>query len=122
MTARKTELSRKERSDIRTLMRFTSIFCRENHKGQGKPFTFTGFDMEGLGAKDACLCPDCTRLIRYALAKRLRCPHDPKPMCKQCVTPCHGGEYREKIRAVMRFSGLYLIKHGRVDLLYHYFR
>ena len=47
---------------------------------------------------------------------------DPKPMCKKCETQCYHGEYRAKIREVMKFSGMHLIKHGRVDMLYHYFR
>ena len=33
---------------------------------------------------------------------------------------CYKGEYKEKIREIMKFSGIYMIKHGRVDMLYHY--
>jgi hypothetical protein len=54
------------------------------------------------------------------LTMRIKCPHDPKPMCKKCVTQCYHGEYKTKIREVMKFSGMYLVKHGRLDLLYHY--
>ena len=53
---------------------------------------------------------------------RLKCSHDPKPMCKKCETQCYHGEYKAKIREVMKFSGMYLVKHGRLDMLYHYLR
>ena len=43
------------------------------------------------------------------------------PMCKKCETHCYAPGYRERIREVMRFSGLYMVKHGRLDLMFHYF-
>ena len=56
------------------------------------------------------------RLIRHYqyLSKKA------KPMCKKCSTHCYAPSYQEKIREVMKFSGLYLIRHGRLDLLAHY--
>jgi hypothetical protein len=116
------ELSRKEQSDMRTLLRFGAIFCREHHGSGPAPFAFRGVTAKQMGVEGALLCPDCTRLMRYALAMRLKCPYDPKPMCKKCTDHCYRGKYRERIREIMRFSGLYLVKHGRLDLLYHYFR
>jgi hypothetical protein len=41
-------------------------------------------------------------------------------MCRKCPTQCYTRRYKERVREVMRFSGPYLIKRGRVDLLYHY--
>jgi hypothetical protein len=118
----KASLSKKEISDIRTLIRFVSIFCRENHDAEKVPFEFRGFDIHEMGLRNIGLCPDCAGLTRYALTMRLRCPYDPKPMCRKCTTHCYRGDYREKIREIMKFSGLYLVKHGRLDMLYHYFR
>ena len=73
-----------------------------------------------MGDKELVLCQDCSRLLKYGTAKLLHCPYDPKPMCKKCKTHCYAPEYREKVRKVMRFSGSYLIKHGRLDLIFHY--
>jgi hypothetical protein len=120
--ARNTGLSARERSDMATLLKFVHIYCRARHEAEKTPFTFRGLDSETLGARPARLCPDCTRLMKYALTMRLKCPHDPKPMCKKCATPCYHEDYRRQIREIMKFSGLYLIKHGRLDLIYHYFR
>jgi hypothetical protein len=115
-------ISIKEKADIRTLMKFVEVYCRENHDGERTLFTFKKLDLEQIEKKELRLCPDCTKLLAYGLTMRLKCPHDPKPMCKKCETQCYHRDYRSKIREVMKFSGLYLIKHGRVDMLYHYFR
>ncbi len=120
--SKKVGFSEKEKGDIRTLMKFVGVFCRENHNGARSPFSFKLFDIKEIGKTETSLCSDCTRLLTYGLTMRLKCPHDPKPMCKKCETQCYHGEYKSKIRQVMKFSGLYMIKHGRVDLLYHYFR
>ncbi|MGD9578510.1 MAG: nitrous oxide-stimulated promoter family protein [Syntrophorhabdus sp.] len=116
------EFTTKEKSDIRTLMRFVEIYCREKHTNEKSPFTFTRIDVKSIRKKDLMLCPECTKLLRYGLTMRLKCPHDPKPMCKKCTTQCYKGDYRSKIREIMKFSGIYLVKHGRLDMLYHYLR
>ncbi len=122
MSLKKANFSEKEKDDIRTLMKFVGIYCKENHSGEKAPFSFRLFDMNEIGKKEISLCEDCSRLLAYGLTMRLKCPHDPKPMCKKCDRQCYRGEYQSKIREVMKFSGMYMIKHGRVDLLYHYFR
>ena len=117
---KKSEITKKEKGDIRILLKFIEIFCREHHHGEKRPFTFRLLNIREIEKKDIFLCPDCAKLIAYGLTMRLKCPHDPKPMCKKCKTQCYRGEYKSKIREVMKFSGMYLIKHGRLDLLYHY--
>lgn len=116
------DLSQRELSDMETLIRFVGIFCRKNHGGDKTLFTFSLFDTKMVPYKRPALCPGCMRLLRYGLAMRLRCPHDPKPMCKKCGAQCFNSTYKQKIREIMKFSGLYLIKHGRLDMIYHYFR
>jgi hypothetical protein len=120
--AKKGEISKKEKSDIKTLMKFIGIFCRENHDRERRPFNFKPLDVRKIEERETFLCSDCTRLLTYGLTMRLKCPHDPKPMCKKCETQCYHGEYKSKIRQVMKFSGMYLVRHGRLDLLYHYLR
>ncbi len=115
-------MSSKEKSDIRTLMKFIKIYCGENHSGEKAPFSSRKLDLVGIERREVLLCPDCRKLLAYGLTMRLKCPHDPKPMCKKCETQCYHPDYRSKIREVMKFSGLYLIKHGRVDMIYHYLR
>jgi len=116
-------LNAKKEKDIRVLAEFTSIFCRENHPDEDKtPFPVRDARFHRvLNGGQTVLCQDCQKLLNHGIAKLLQCPYDPKPMCKKCQTHCYAPGYREKMREVMRFSGLYLVRHGRLDLMFHYF-
>jgi hypothetical protein len=118
----KREIGKKEKRDIQILARFVALFCRSNSHGDRQVFHLSHPALKGLFKTPIELCPECTKLLKYGLTMRLRCPLDPKPMCKKCPNPCYKAEYREKVREVMRFSGMRMIKRGRIDLLYHYFR
>jgi len=87
------------------LEKFVQVYCRAHHGGNG-------------GAP----CRECSELLAYARKKLERCPYDPKPKCKDCETHCYKPDYRQKIREVMRYSGMHFIKRGRVDWLIRYFR
>ncbi len=116
------KLDGKKNKDLRVLANFISIFCRENHRAEAKdilPIKDARL-RNSLGNKDLELCKDCRRLLNHGIAMLLLCPYDPKPMCKKCQTHCYAPGYRKRIREVMRFSSLYLIKHGRIDLMIHY--
>ncbi len=114
-------LAKKEKHDIKTLARFVAVYCRSHHQSR-TPFEFKAPGLEGLFEPPLEICQDCAKLLKYGLTMRLRCPHEPKPTCKKCPNPCYRPEYREKIREVMKFSGMYLVRRGRIDLMYHYFR
>ena len=116
-------LTRKKEKDLIVLGDFVSIFCRENHQDDDKTiFPIKDDRLRPIfGRKEMIFCPDCQKLLNHGIAKLLQCPYDPKPMCKKCRTHCYAPGYREMVREVMRFSGLYLVKHGRFDLMFHYF-
>ena len=116
-------LDSKKEKEIRVLANFVSIFCREKHRGETKnTFSVTDARLHHIFQDNKLvLCRDCQRLLSHGIAKLLLCPYDPKPMCKKCETHCYAPGYREKIREVMKFSGLYLVKHGRLDLMIHYY-
>lgn len=88
----------------KTLRAFIEVYCRHNH---GMP--------KGL------LCEECRDLLDYAHTRVAKCPYDPKPKCKDCPTHCYKPSYRQKIKEVMRFSGMHFIKRGRIDWLFKYF-
>jgi len=116
------ELDGKKIKDLKVLCTFICIFCRENHQTEDR--TVFSYKADGwrqvMGDKELVLCQDCSGLLKHGIAKLLLCPYDPKPMCKKCKTHCYAPGYREKVRKVMRFSGSYLIRHGRLDLIFHY--
>jgi hypothetical protein len=98
------ESEKKTGREAKVLNTFISVFCRARHGGDGK-----------------ALCVDCRELLAYALKRLDRCPYDPKPRCKACPSHCYRSDYRAKIREVMRFSGTYFVKRGRLDWLVRYF-
>lgn len=115
------KLTKREKKDIHVLIRFVGIFCQQNHSDRRRERFSPPFDeVAPLLNKNVILCRSCSDLLAYGIRKRFRCPHDPKPMCKKCETQCYSRAYKEGIRQVMKFSGPYLIKRGRLDLLYHY--
>lgn len=115
----KKALSRREKADIKILARFVAVYCKEKHEEAKRPLLIGA---EGLGklVNGTELCGECERLLRYGIAMRRRCPRDPKPACKKCPSPCYRPGYRQSMRAVMRFSGMHLLKRGRIDFLLHY--
>jgi hypothetical protein len=117
------KLDGKKAKDLKVLAGFVGIYCRENHGSRGRSeLPVRDARLGGvLGGRRPVLCEECRRLLEHGIAKLLLCPYDPKPMCKKCPTHCYAPGYRERIREVMRFSGLYLVKHGRLDLLVHYY-
>ena len=117
-------LDDKKGKDVKVLSDFIAIFCREHHRAEARD-TFPIKDARlrsVLGDKELVLCTDCSRLLNHGIAKLLLCPYDPKPACRKCETHCYAPGYRERMREVMRFSGPYMIKHGRLDLMFHYLK
>lgn len=116
-TITKKEIGKKVKKDISVLASFIGAYCkvkhvdREHAKYQNERYLPKG---------GPTLCEECSKLLSYAIGKRVACPYDPKPACRKCKTHCYRGDYREKMKEVMRFSGPYLIKRGRLDLLLHY--
>ena len=83
---------------LKILKRFIEVYCNTHHE---------------IG--DGVLCDECANLLDYAKTRLERCPYNPKPACKDCATHCYQPHYRERIQAVMCFSGVYFVKRGRID-------
>jgi hypothetical protein len=97
-------MARARPADAQILRRFIGVYCDKHHaKPRGE------------------LCPECADLWSYASGRLARCPLDPKPKCKNCPIHCYRPESRRQIKDVMRFSGLYYVKRGRLDWLVRYF-
>ena len=78
-----------------------ALYCRKKHGGKA-------------------LCPDCEALDSYARRRSDKCPFmETKTFCSNCRVHCYRPEMRERIRAVMRFSGPRMIFHHPVTALRH---
>lgn len=90
--------------ELKLLRRFTEVYCRRHH-----------------GSARAELCGDCAGLLEYARGRLEACPYDPKPKCKHCPTHCFKPSRRQQVREIMRYSGMYFVRRGRLDWLVRYF-
>ena len=78
-----------------------ALYCRKKHGGRD-------------------LCPDCAALDAYARQRSDHCPFmETKTFCSNCTVHCYKPEMREKIRAVMRFSGPRMIFHHPITAVRH---
>ncbi len=113
------QFDRKELKDFKVLALFTSVYCREHHAGGRSPLVLPS--EIPLRLEKYPVCGECRGFLAYAIERRQRCPLDPKPTCKHCHIHCYRPGHRERVREIMRFSGQYLMRRGRLDLLWHYF-
>lgn len=82
----------------RTVQVMISMYCEDHHP---RPATETA-----AATAEPRLCPDCVALLRYAQQRVERCPFgQDKPTCARCRVHCYRPDMREKVRAVMRYSG-----------------
>jgi hypothetical protein len=114
-------LTRKELKDLKVLLQFTAVYCRARHAGERSLIATDEPGLQKLPLRKHSVCDECRDFLLYAFERRLRCPLDEKPFCKHCHVHCFKPGHREKVRDIMRFSGQYLIRRGRLDLLWHYF-
>ena len=114
-----TELTPRQQKELKILAEFIALACRSRHGREQKVPALP--ELAGITRKPLSLCSDCAGLLDYAAGRLRACPLEPKPSCKKCLVHCYRPEYRQKIRAVMAWSGKRLILRGRLDLLRHYF-
>lgn len=66
------------------------------------------------------LCKECSELNEYAKLRSEKCPFmETKTFCSNCKVHCYKPEMREKIRAVMRFSGPRMIFYDPIAAIRH---
>lgn len=68
------------------------------------------------------LCPECAQLLEYAQSRLARCPHgNAKPSCRSCRIHCYQPAHRQRIAAVMRYSGPRMLLYHPLTALRHLF-
>ena len=95
------DVKTKREREKETVSRMIAIYCRKKHGGK-------------------TLCPDCAALEAYARKHSDRCPFmETKTFCSNCPVHCYKADMREKIRAVMRFSGPWMLFYHPILALRH---
>lgn len=107
--------------DTRILAQFIEVYCEKKHPGFDKaPWEPPDGYYISIEKSSPLLCQGCADLLDYSANRRRMCPLDPKPTCKNCEIHCYAPENRARIREVMRFSGMQMIRCGRIDMIFHY--
>lgn len=91
--------------DLAVLASFIGIFCAKKHPQAEKAAVRWAGVLTDYPVPTEPLCRECGQLLLYSATKRITCPRDPKPACRKCPAHCYRNDYRERMQAVMRFSG-----------------
>ena len=96
------DIETKREREKRMVSQMIALYCHRNHHTSG------------------ALCPECAALNDYACARSEHCPFmETKTFCANCRVHCYKSDMREKIRAVMRFSGPRMIFYHPVAAIRH---
>ena len=94
-------------SEANTLKKFFELHCIDKHLDQThhcKQLTYNGEKV----CIELELCADCIELIHYSFDRLCECPHDPKPRCRTCPSPCYSKDEWKKVAKLMKYSGIQL--------------
>ena len=95
------QVNEKRQREQQLLGEMIALYCKKNHSAGG-------------------LCAQCASLKEYALLRSEKCPYmQTKVFCTNCKTHCYKPQMREKIRAVMCYSGPRLLFTHPILLLKH---
>ncbi len=93
-------------SEIATLKKFFNIYCHgkkhDNIKLQKVNLNFQNQEFN----YEFELCDECFKLLKYSFDRLQKCPHDTKPKCRTCATPCYEPYQWKKVAKVMRYAGI----------------
>lgn len=79
-----------------------------------------GIYCAGIHSVGGTLCSDCQELLEYAMQKLGQCPYqEAKPTCAWCKIHCYAPHMREKVKAIMLYSGpRMLLSHPSLTLFH----
>lgn len=98
------QLSPRLRREYTTIQAMVEIYCSNHHQP---------------GKKE--ICDECAELIRYARGKLEKCPfQENKSTCGKCTVHCYKKDMKEKVIAIMRYSGPKMISKHPVMAFQHF--
>lgn len=94
----------KFQSEIKTLDKFFTKYCEDKHSERFSKEYYLKYKECELSFS-IYLCKDCHELITYSFEKLSQCPHEIKPRCRKCPSPCYEKPQWKKLAKLMRYSG-----------------
>lgn len=111
------ELAERRAEEAAMVSEMIALWCRGHH---GEVPRVPDAPIVPLGRTEVVLCPECSELHAYALARIGRCPHmGTKTFCSACPTHCYKPAMREGIREVMRWSGPRMLLFRPIPAIRH---
>lgn len=97
------DVNKKRQFEKEMVSLMIQVYCRGHH---------------GTGKKG--LCPECAALEAYAHMRSDRCPFmETKTFCSNCKVHCYKPCMRQKIQAVMRYSGPRMLLYHPITTIRH---
>jgi Nitrous oxide-stimulated promoter len=95
-----------------TIAAMIELYCRDHHHANAF-----------ATAHDGRVCPECGGLLEYARLRLEKCRYGAaKPACAACETRCYRPVMRERVRAVMSYSGPRMLTRHPVLAVAHLLR
>jgi hypothetical protein len=86
----------------KTIKAMVKIYCKAKHNTKKE------------------LCPECAEFFGYAEMRLDKCPfQENKTTCGKCRIHCYKPEMREKVKAIMRYSGPRMLLHHPGLAMHH---
>jgi len=106
-------------SEIETLKKFFTLYCKDKHTNQCKTKKNILYKNEKISFEFS-LCEECHDLINYSIERLQLCPHEVKPRCRQCPSPCYEKVQWKLTAKMMKYSGFQLgiLKIKKIFKLY----
>lgn len=93
--------------EINTLKNFFELYCKDKHENQ-ECKTITLEYKSIIYTLNISLCKECFEGINYSFSRLQNCPHEIKPRCRQCPTPCYEKQEWKKTAKIMIYSAVKL--------------
>lgn len=93
--------------EIDVLKKFYELYCKDKHGNQKSKIVSLKYKEE-LFHLELHLCAECFEAIEYSFDRLKGCPHDIKPRCRSCPTPCYEKQRWKNIAKVMKYSAIKL--------------
>lgn len=101
MTSEKFEI------EIKTLKTFFELYCKDKHQNLKNKELYLKYNDKNFDMS-LCLCDECHDAISYSFERLQNCPHEIKPRCRTCPTPCYEKPRWKNTAKIMIYSAMKL--------------
>lgn len=119
-----TNLNKDVAHDCLVLAYMIELYCHDHHPTRPKESLKTPAAKAGIYEKahhSIKLCDECAAHLAYGELRRVHCPQDPKPNCKDCSIHCYKKEEAQFQKEAMAYAGKRALLHPYLlkDALLH---